>query len=433
MMAEKSWFFTEVGSAPTYGPDDFSAWLYNAMFRNDGVLKGLDNSLAVTSDGAGNALIATGCAMKGGYGYQNTSILTMGLTLPAVGYQNINTLVVRVDSGASPNLMHAYKLVGSSVANPGPPAAPAITAGTDVYLCDILIVNTAGSYAYTVTDKRAFAKVQTNGLLGANWEAALEGAGPGAIGALGLAILPLAGASGNNWAASLALPSARGILSTSGALGVLAVTTDFTYYLTAASTATLPASPVAGQRITFKNKGNFTSTINANSEQTIGSTSSTSFVLYTREDYVTLEWDGVSAWYVIATNGPVQISNQTSSPVLNASVNTWTAIGGNLSLGSLSPGIYDIELDAVILGAGPNTTVSIGNGTTPIANQSKAYNSNAAPCSMPVHAVVKGYVLSSAAVIQGIYIKETGSSATDQCYYSTTSYSVGKITARRVG
>jgi hypothetical protein len=178
MMAEKSWFFTEVGSAPTYGPDDFSAWLYNAMFRNDGVLKGLDNSLAVTSDGAGNALIATGCAMKGGYGYQNTSILTMGLTLPAVGYQNINTLVVRVDSGASPNLMHAYKLVGSSVANPGPPAAPAITAGTDVYLCDILIVNTAGSYAYTVTDKRAFAKVQANGLLGANWEAALESAGP---------------------------------------------------------------------------------------------------------------------------------------------------------------------------------------------------------------------------------------------------------------
>jgi len=156
-MSENSWFFTCVGAAPTYGPSDLAQWLYNASFRNDGVLKGLDDSLNVTTDGLGNALIATGCAMKSGYGYQNTGVITMPLALPAVGYQNINTLVVRVDTGASPNLMHAYKLAGVSVANPGPPAAPAIVAGTDVYLCDILIVNTAGSYTYAVTDKRAFA------------------------------------------------------------------------------------------------------------------------------------------------------------------------------------------------------------------------------------------------------------------------------------
>ena len=69
---------------------------------------------------------------------------------------------------------------------------------------------------------------------------------------------------------------------TSGALGALAVVVDTTYILTAASTATLPTNAVAvsGQKITFKAKTNATSTISAAAGQTIGTTSSTAFILY---------------------------------------------------------------------------------------------------------------------------------------------------------
>ena len=78
---------------------------------------------------------------------------------------------------------------------------------------------------------------------------------------------------------------------TAGALGALAVTANTTYILTAASTATLPTNAVAqaGQIITFKNKGNFTTTISSAAAQTIGTTTSTSFVLYAQEDYVSLQ------------------------------------------------------------------------------------------------------------------------------------------------
>jgi hypothetical protein len=146
---------------------------------------------------------------------------------------------------------------------------------------------------------------------------------------------------------------ARNIIKTSGALGTIAVTGDIEYILTAASTVTLPPGAPLGCRITFKNKGNFTTTISGNGSQTIGTTTSTSFSLYAQEDYVTLEWDGVSIWYVVATNGPILRNVITSIQTQTSPVNgTWYNKGGTLAL---APGVYELSWSAsldVILSSG---------------------------------------------------------------------------------
>lgn len=170
-MAENSYFFTAVTGAPTYSATDFVTWLYNTMGRPDGVIRGLDNALAVTVDGAGNAVVNTGCATKTGHGYTNTASLTKTLTLPSAGYKQYTTLVVRVDSSPSPNTMHVVTLAGTAVliANTATPAS--ITAGTDVYLADVLTTNTAGTYSYVVTDQRVYAPIPAGNT---NWATALK-------------------------------------------------------------------------------------------------------------------------------------------------------------------------------------------------------------------------------------------------------------------
>jgi hypothetical protein len=219
----------------------------------------------------------------------------------------------------------------------------------------------------------------------------------------------------------------RKIVSTSGALGVIAPTVDTTYIFTAASTTTLPASPISGQQLTFKAKTTATSTISANSGQTIGTTTSTSFVLYAQEDYVTLEWDGTSIWYVVATNGPVQSSSQTGATYFGVQT-TWTALGNGLTLGSVSPGIYDLEMDVNVNPGGYAAQgIAIGNGTTPVSNAAGTAI-NTGP--VGIHVALKGYVLSASATIQGLYYAFSSPSGT--AIYASPYY-VGRITARRIG
>ena len=241
-------------------------------------------------------------------------------------------------------------------------------------------------------------------------------------------ILGNAGAS--SWQTAVANLGQRGIVSTSGTLGVLSVTCDTDYILTAASTATLPASPVIGQRLTFKAKTTATSTISANAGQTIGTTSSTSFALYAQEDYVTLEWDGTSIWYVVATNGPIQSSSQTASMTFSVT-GSWTAIGVGLSLGTINPGIYDIELDLTIGNvSGVLASVAIGNGLTSISNiPGVNINGLYGPVASPVHCSAKGIVLTSPSIIQGIYYVVIGGQIVQ--YVANTT--IGKITSRRIG
>ena len=228
---------------------------------------------------------------------------------------------------------------------------------------------------------------------------------------------------GTSWATALINLGQRGIVSTSGTIGALTVTCDTDYILTAASTVTLPASPIIGQRLTFKAKTTATSTITANAAQTIGTTTSTSFVLYAQEDYVTLEWDGTSIWYVVATNGPILSSNQNGATSCN-SISTWTAIGNGLSLSIIQPGIYDIDIDCT-LGAAGYLGVAIGNSITPISSISCV----ADDAGSPGHSSVKAYILSTAALIQGIYYSTAAGGAS--FLYQT--YSIGRITARRIG
>jgi len=221
------------------------------------------------------------------------------------------------------------------------------------------------------------------------------------------------------------------IISSSGVISVTA-TSDTTYILTAASTVTLPASPAAGQRLTFKAKTNATSTISANAGQTIGTVGAASFPLYAQDDYVTLEYDGTSIWYVIGTNGPLISSSQTGGLTCNNSA-AWTAIlnGFALNSGSNMPiGIYDLEMDLLSTYGAANALLgfSIGVGTTPVSPYSGAlYGSS--PGSFAAHVAVKGYALTIAGVIQGLYYSNN---VANLVVYNAN-YSIGRISARRIG
>jgi len=240
-------------------------------------------------------------------------------------------------------------------------------------------------------------------------------------------VTTLQNALSSNWSATLAAQGQRSCLTTGGSLGTLSITTDYEYFLNAASTVTLPASPTLGQRITFKSKGNYTSTISANSGQTIGTTPSTSFVLYAQEDYVTLEWDGTSIWYVVATNGPSITAIQSSSGS-TTSTGSWIGVGSSCGLSfSLSAGIYDLSLTCSISNAGNAVSCAIGNGTTPIS--SPVTNANGAQA--PAYSEVKNYALNGPTTMQGIiYINNN----TGFFYYTSgTTPSVGRLIARRIG
>ena len=220
-------------------------------------------------------------------------------------------------------------------------------------------------------------------------------------------------------------------VSISGAAGAItSLSQNNMYVFTAASTIMMPSSPYAAQIFTFKNKGNFTSTISANSGQTIGTTSSTSFSLYAQEDYVTLEWDGTSIWYVVATNGPVISSDQNSSAT-GLVGSSWTSPGIGLSL-SIPVGVWDFTLECTIITQnGGQLSIAIGNGTTPISGKvatgfSTVYTATAVSVS------VKGYAITSLSTISLIYYS-SGAGGNQIIYQSAGVPIVGRISARRIG
>lgn len=231
--------------------------------------------------------------------------------------------------------------------------------------------------------------------------------------------------------AQLLTKPTRTIVITSGALGSIAPTGDTEYIFTAASSATLPVSPAfTGQRLTFKSKLTATSTITAGAGQTIGATGSTSFLLYRQEDYVTLEWDGVSIWYVVATNGPLYYSDQTAD-IPCSTQNSWAAMTNGLSLGSIPAGVYDAELAcSVTLSGGipPLLNIALGNGTTPISEMVHAQTGTVG-VTTSVKVTAKGFVLLAPATIQGIYY---GNSASHVIPYAVGTMT-GRIVLRRIG
>jgi hypothetical protein len=219
--------------------------------------------------------------------------------------------------------------------------------------------------------------------------------------------------------------SASGVFTVLGGL-------DSDFILTAAATPTLPANPYPGQRITFKNKTTALTTVTANSGQTIGTTGSTTFPLYAQDDYVTLEFDGTSIWYVMATNGPVLVSSQTGTTNANTG-GSWAAIGNGLALngGSALPvGVYDLFLEVTTYTIGNLMGVAIGNVNTPISAIAISSYQPGGNIYAPQTVGVRGYALNVAAVIQGIFVTFGGNG---QVIYGGSVGAVGKITARRIG
>jgi hypothetical protein len=221
------------------------------------------------------------------------------------------------------------------------------------------------------------------------------------------------------------------INSASGVLGTAIQITDSFYEFTATGSMTLPLYPENGTIYTIKNKSSGTITINASVAtvvQTIGTTTSTAFLLYATEDYVTLRYSlSDTTWYVVATNGPVQTATQSSSGSLSTP-GAWTAIANGFSLGTVAPGVYDIELSLTAVTAVTSEgSIGIGNVTSLISDAFWCINSNSV---FPVRCGIKAYTLSASAVIQGIYYN-VGGSGLNLLYNAT--YCIGKITLRRVG
>ena len=259
------------------------------------------------------------------------------------------------------------------------------------------------------------------------------------LGAL-LGALKFDGIIGTNWPAALALAGPRVTISTSGTLGVLTIIGDTDYLLSGATTATLPLSTLSGlaigQRITFKNLGAFTTAISVSASsptmylggyaKTAGYAGGT-FYLYNVDDYVTFEYNGADTWFVVVTNGPVLSSSQTSG-TNTSTINAWTAIGNGLSLGTLAPGIYDIEMDvSVALTSASGTNVAIGNITVPISSMVGSDNLSSATIWVTMHVHNRNYLLTSAALIQGLYYSNITSNVIE-----CSSLVAGKITARRI-
>jgi hypothetical protein len=216
----------------------------------------------------------------------------------------------------------------------------------------------------------------------------------------------------------------------SGVTLIDSLDTDFLF--TGASTVTLPAKPFPGQRMTFKANTAATSVISANSGQTIGTTSSTSFSLYAQEDYVTLEWDGTGIWYVVATNGPIYKVIQTTSASLFLP-GGWRILG-DPSLGTLQPGVYNFELDltvALMANSDSEIAFAIGNGTTPMVQRSCLASIVSGDSWYPLHLAERNYKLSSASVIRTLFFPNKEGLVGEVMFDSTRI--VGQITAQRIG
>jgi hypothetical protein len=142
---------------------------------------------------------------------------------------------------------------------------------------------------------------------------------------------------------------------------------------------TLPsrAASIIGAKYTFRNASTsaHSLTVSTASGDMIGSTTSTSFVLYARDDFVTLENDGL-VWSVVSTSGPIITALQSGAPTVAAGAWADIGSGGNLKL-TLPPGVWNITtyFTALVVGSGySNFAFWVGGvyGTTTTAGITSA-------------------------------------------------------------
>jgi hypothetical protein len=148
-MAESSGPWDDSGGDRTYTAAQVAAFWGN-MAIQDGVVFGKLNSLAPSNDGTLTITLATGYCYKTGVYYYNSAAYSLSLNSCTTGYKRIDYLVIRYDPTTTRS---AFAYVIPGVATTGTPSAPAI-GSTDIPIGTILVDNSTGTYAYTVTDVR---------------------------------------------------------------------------------------------------------------------------------------------------------------------------------------------------------------------------------------------------------------------------------------
>lgn len=196
----------------------------------------------------------------------------------------------------------------------------------------------------------------------------------------------------------------------------------------AAATATLPslASVPVGTRYTFKNKNtSYTFTAACAESDTIGTTGSASFILYSRDDYVALESDG-EKWIVVASSAPRIASAQTAA--ISVQSQSWTAVGSGLTL-SIPAGVYDVDVQATLANSG--STDGVPSGAIMVAGTPQtARLSGGASSPSILHLSERIQIAATSTVCLGL--RTTSAGAIASIPYSS-GVSVGEISARRIG
>ena len=148
-MAESSGPWDDSNGDRTYTAAQVAGFWGN-MALTDGVVLGKLNSLSPSNNGTLTITLATGYCYKAGVYYYNSAAYSLALNACTTGYKRIDYLVIRYDP-TSTRSAFAYVIPG--VATTGTPSASSY-ASTDIPIGTILVDNSSGTYAYTVTDTR---------------------------------------------------------------------------------------------------------------------------------------------------------------------------------------------------------------------------------------------------------------------------------------
>ncbi len=144
-------FFDDVAGDRMYTMGDWADYFANLM-TTDGIAPGILNGMAPSNAGTLFFNFDTGVAFHNGYFAKNTASMALSLNTVTSGNKRIDRLVIRFDPVTTRS---SYPLIIQGVETGGVPAVPAITA-QDIYVGQILLDRSSGSYVYTVTDERQY-------------------------------------------------------------------------------------------------------------------------------------------------------------------------------------------------------------------------------------------------------------------------------------
>lgn len=157
-MAQKSGFFNALLSGGvydrTYNADDYSDNL--SVVISNGVLRSINNDLAVTASGL-NLSVAAGRAWINGKYFYNDSAYQLPAITPPTGGSRIDSIVLRLDKTLPVRNISIQYITGTAATSP---EAPMIVRTEDIYdlvLADVLV--TAGATSVTLTDQRGNANL----------------------------------------------------------------------------------------------------------------------------------------------------------------------------------------------------------------------------------------------------------------------------------